>query len=124
MAQNKFNWQLINDSITNEDKEILIDFIRNSNRFTNGPKVKEFEKKWSEWLGIKHTVFVNSGASANYIMASTMKEKKGLGEVITSPIGWVSDVSPLVNLGFTPVFVDVSVDNLSITYANPIPAML
>ena len=112
-----FKWQLINDSITKQDKKALVDFINTDGvRFTNGEKVKEFEKKWSEWLGVKHTVFVNSGASANYIMASIMKEKKGLGEVITPPIGWVSDVSPLVNLGFTPVFVDISVDNLSIAY--------
>ena len=115
--KNKFKWQLINDSITEKDKKDLIDFINTDNvRFTNGEKVKEFERKWSRWLGVKHSVFVNSGASANYIMASIMKEKKGLGEVITPPIGWVSDVSPLVNLGFTPVFVDVAVDNLSIAY--------
>jgi len=115
--KNNFKWQLINDSITKGDKKLLTDFINSDGvRFTNGKKVKEFEDKWSDWLGVKHTVFVNSGASANYIMASIMKEKKGLGEVITPPIGWVSDVAPLVNLGFTPVFVDVSVDNLSITY--------
>jgi len=118
MKQNKFNWQLINDNINSKDKETLIDFIRTSNRFTNGPKVQEFEKKWSEWLGVKYSVFVNSGASANYIMASIMKEKKGLGEVIVSPLGWVSDVAPLVNLGFTPVFVDVSMENMSITLEN------
>ena len=114
-----FKWQLINDSITKEDKKILTDFINQDNvRFTQGKYVKEFEKKWSEWLGVKHTVFVNSGASANYIMTSMMKEKKGLGEVIVSPIGWVSDVAPLVNLGFTPVFVDVDVNNMSITFDN------
>ena len=112
-----FNWQLINDSITKKDKKHLTDFINTDGvRFTNGEKVKEFERKWSEWVGCKHSVYVNSGASANYIMASIMKEKKGVGEVITPPLGWVSDVSPLVNLGFTPVFVDISVDNLSIAY--------
>ena len=47
-----------------------------------------------------------------------MKEKKGVGEVIVSPLGWVSDVAPLVNLGFTPVFVDVSMENMSITLEN------
>ena len=47
-----------------------------------------------------------------------MKEKKGVGEVIVSPLGWVSDVSPLVNLGFTPVFVDVSLNNMSISLEN------
>tara|TARA_R100000030_G_scaffold59251_1_gene44519 strand:- start:1115 stop:2284 length:1170 start_codon:yes stop_codon:yes gene_type:complete len=118
-VKNKFKWQLINDSITDGDKKALTDFINTPNqRFTNGPKVKEFEKAWSEYVGCDFSVFVNSGASANYIMASIMKEEKGVGEVIVSPLGWVSDVSPLVNLGFTPVFVDVSMENMSITLDN------
>ena len=115
----QFNWQLINDSITKEDKKVLTDFINTDGvRFTNGKKVKEFEKKWSEWVGCKHSVYVNSGASANYIMASIMKEIHGTGEVIVPPLGWVSDIAPLVNLGFTPVFVDVDMKNMSITYQN------
>jgi len=115
----QFNWQLINDSITKEDKKALTDFINEDGvRFTNGKKVKEFEKKWSEWVGCKHSVYVNSGASANYIMASIMKEIHGTGEVIVPPLGWVSDIAPLVNLGFTPVFVDVDMKNMSITYEN------
>ena len=117
--KNKFKWQLINDSITDGDKKALTDFINTPNqRFTNGHKVKEFERAWSEYVGCDFSVFVNSGASANYIMASIMKEEKGVGEVIVSPLGWVSDVSPLVNLGFTPVFVDVSMENMSITLDN------
>ena len=111
-----FEWQLINDSITKEDKKALTDFINTDGvRFTQGKQVRKFEEEWSKWVGCKHSVYVNSGASANYIMASMMKEKKGLGEVIVSPLGWVSDVSPLVNLGFTPVFVDVDLKNMSIT---------
>ena len=109
-----FKWQLINDSITKEDKESLIDHINiDGVRFTQGNKVKEFEYEWSEWLGVKHSVFVNSGASANYIMVSIMKELKGVGEVIVPTLGWVSDVSPIVNLGLKPVFVDVSLETFS-----------
>jgi len=119
MPKNKFKWQLINDSITEDDKKKWTDFINTPNqRFTQGEKVKEFEKDWSDWLGVKYSVFVNSGASANYIMTSIMKETHGVGEVIVSPLGWVSDVSPLVNLGFTPVFVDINIENMSITLDN------
>jgi CDP-6-deoxy-D-xylo-4-hexulose-3-dehydrase len=119
MPKNKFKWQLINDSITDGDKKAMVDFINTPNqRFTNGVKVKEFEKAWSEYLGCEYSVFVNSGASANYMMTSIMKETHGLGEVIVSPLGWVSDVAPLVNLGFTPVFVDVDFKNMSITLEN------
>lgn len=114
-----FTWPLMNDNITSDDKQKMIDFISIPNvKFTNGEKVKEFEKAWSEWQGIKHSVFVNSGASANYIMASILKELRGVGEVIVAPLGWVSDVSSLVNLGFTPVFVDVNVENFCITVEN------
>ena len=109
-----FKWQLINDSITKEDKEALINHINiDGVRFTQGSKVKEFEDVWSEWLGVKHSVFVNSGASANYIMVSIMKELKGVGEVIVPTLGWVSDVSAIVNLGLKPVFVDVLLETFS-----------
>ena len=111
-----FNWQLINDSITDGDKKALTDFINEPNqRFTNGPKVKEFEKKWSDWLGVKHSVFVNSGAMGNYLMVALIKETKGLGEVIVPAIGWISDVSSVVNLGMKPVFVDINIDNFAMT---------
>ena len=117
--KSNFKWQLINDSITDSDKKALTDFINTPNqRFTQGEKVREFEEEWSKWEGVKYSTFVNSGASANYIMTSIMKERKGLGEVIVSPLGWISDVAPLVNLGFKPVFVDVSMETMSITLDN------
>jgi hypothetical protein len=40
----EYSWPLINDNITQSDREILADFCLNGERFTNGPKVKEFEK--------------------------------------------------------------------------------
>jgi CDP-6-deoxy-D-xylo-4-hexulose-3-dehydrase len=124
MAQNKFNWQLINDNINMQDKLEMISFISSPDvRFTNGPKVREFESIWSDWLGVKHTTFVNSGASANYIMMSVVKEIKGSGEVIVPPLGWVSDISPVVNLGMTPVFVDVDPETLCIGYDNIVNAV-
>jgi len=117
-----FKWQLINDSITKDDKTALIDHINiDGVRFTQGSKVRQFEKEWSEWLGVKHSVFVNSGASANYIMVSIMKEMKGYGEVIVPTLGWVSDISPVVNLGLKPVFVDVSLETFSTDIEKIVP---
>ena len=117
--KNKFKWPLINDNITEKDKLALIDFLRIPNvRFTQSVKVKEFEEQWSKWLGVKHSVYVNSGASANYIMVSILKELRGPGEVIVPPIGWVSDVAPLVNLGMTPVFADVGLNNMALSAKN------
>jgi CDP-6-deoxy-D-xylo-4-hexulose-3-dehydrase len=113
-----YNWPLINDNITQSDRQILADFCLNGERFTNGAKVKEFEKAWSEWLGVKHSVMVNSGASANFISIAIVKELLGVGEVIVPPIGWVSDISSVVQLGMTPVFVDVDINNFNITAEN------
>ena len=106
MEQNNFSWSLINDNISEEDKKHLAEFILSSNRFTNGPKVKQFEEVWSNWLGVKYSVMVGSGAAANYITTAIVRELKGQGgEVIVPPIGWVSDISSVVNTGFKPVFV-------------------
>jgi CDP-6-deoxy-D-xylo-4-hexulose-3-dehydrase len=113
-----YSWPLINDNITQRDREVLADFCLNGERFTNGAKVKEFEKAWSEWLGAKHSVMVNSGASANFISIAMVKELLGVGEVIVPPIGWVSDISSVVQLGMTPVFVDVDINNFNITAEN------
>ena len=112
-----FEWSLINDNITDEDKKVMSDFILSSNRFTNGPKVKEFEEAWSEWLGVKYSVMVGSGASANYITTAIVRELKGNGgEIIVPTIGWVSDISSVINTGFKPVFVDVDLDTMAIAH--------
>tara|TARA_R110000744_G_scaffold90507_7_gene175688 strand:- start:6277 stop:7443 length:1167 start_codon:yes stop_codon:yes gene_type:complete len=119
MSQSNFSWSLINDNITESDKEILADFILNTNRFTNGPKVKQFEQVWSEWLGVKYSVMVGSGAASNYITTSIVRELKGqTGEIIVPPIGWVSDISSVINTGFLPVFVDVELQSMAIAAQN------
>lgn len=113
-----FKWPLINDNITEQDKKVMSNFILKSNRFTNGPKVKEFEQVWSKWLGVEHSVMVNSGASGNYISIAMVKELVGEGEIIVPPIGWSSDVSSVAQLGMTPVFADVSINNFNMTAEN------
>jgi len=82
-----FKWPLIKNNITEQDKKVMSDFILSSNKFTNGPKVKEFEQIWSEWLGVNHSIMVNSGASGNYISIAMVKELVGEGEVIVPPLG-------------------------------------
>ena len=69
--------------------------------------VRAFEEEWSEWLGVKHSVFVNSGSSANLVTLAALRETAGLGEVIVPPLTWVSDIAAVLQNGFTPVFVDI-----------------
>ena len=110
-----YKWQLMSNNILPKDKKNLIQFIKKTNKFTNGPKVIEFEKKWSKWLGVKYSTFVNSGASANLISINILKElntKKN--EVILPAFTWSSDVVSVINSGFKPIFVDINFENLAL----------
>ncbi len=110
-----FSWPLMSNNITQADKRALIKFIKKSDKFTNGEKVKNFEKKWSKWLGVKYSTFVNSGASANLITLKILKElKKNKSEVIIPAFTWNSDVVSVINSGFKPIFVDINLKNLAL----------
>ena len=71
MKQNKLNWLLMKDTISFMDKFEMIKFILTTKKFTNGEKVKEFEKKWNQWLGSKYSLFVSSGSTANLLLLDT-----------------------------------------------------
>ena len=47
----KFHWQLMTNNILQEDKNALLKFIKTTNKFTSGIKVKEFEKNGQNGLG-------------------------------------------------------------------------
>lgn len=112
------NWKLMYNNITSKDKKVLINFIKSSDRFTNGPRVRQFEKNWSKWLGIKYSTFVNSGASANLLSLNLLKEinKNNLtkNEIIVPAFTWNSDIVSILNAGYKPVFVDISLKNLAL----------
>jgi CDP-4-dehydro-6-deoxyglucose reductase, E1 len=110
-----FYLPLMDDNITREDVNSVIDFLSQDQipKLTNGPKVVEFEKQWSEWAGVKHSLFVNSGASANELTMLALKYIYGGGDIIVPPLTWISDISSVLFAGFRPVFVDINFDNLS-----------
>ena len=102
-------YPLMRNNILREDLDAVIEHLKQDDPIlTNGSNVRAFEKEWSEWLGVKYSVFVNSGASANLLTMAILKIKypEG-GEVIVPPLTWVSDISSVLQNGFTPVFVDI-----------------
>ena len=110
-----YKWPLMSNNILANDKKALVNFINRSNQFTNGPKVKEFEKKWSKWLGVRYSTFVNSGASANLISINILKELNNKKkEIIVPAFTWSSDVVSVLNAGFKPIFVDINFENLAL----------
>lgn len=88
---------------------------------TTGRFAQQFEKDFAEWLGIKYAHLVNSGSSANLIafMVLTAPElgerqiKRG-DEVITVACGFPTTVTPILQYGAVPVFVDVTVPQYNI----------
>lgn len=109
------SWPLMNNNISRADLNKIIDYLKQDDpKLTHGPLVRTFEEQWSEWLGVKHSVMLNSGASANDLTMMALKEIKGTGEVIVPPLTWVSDVSSIIRAGLKPVFVDINPHSLAI----------
>lgn len=105
---NNIHWPLMKNNITRGDLDALIKYLEQEDpKLTHGPIVREFEAAWSEWLGVKHSVMLNSGASANDLTMLAIRELRGIGEVIVPGLTWVSDVASVIHAGHTPVFVDI-----------------
>jgi CDP-6-deoxy-D-xylo-4-hexulose-3-dehydrase len=98
-------YPLMRNNILREDLDAVIEHLKQEDPIlTNGPNVRAFEAEWSQWLGVKYSVFVNSGASANLLSMAILKIRHpNGGEVITPPLTWVSDVASVLQNGFTPV---------------------
>ncbi|MHB1143137.1 MAG: DegT/DnrJ/EryC1/StrS family aminotransferase [Sulfuricaulis sp.] len=100
---------LMRNNILRSDLDAVIEHLRQKDPIlTNGPNIRAFEEEWSRWLGVKYSVFVNSGASANLLtMAILRLRHPDGGEVIVPPLTWISDVASVLQNGFTPVFADI-----------------
>ena len=110
------NIKLVKDTISLENINSLIDWLRTNPQLTKGKLTKEFEKKWSDWLGVKYSVFMNSGSSANLamfyslILSKKLKNKK----IIVPAVSWVTTVSPVIQLGLEPIMCDCDTNNLGL----------
>ncbi len=88
---------------------------------TAGPWAQKFEKEFARWLGLRYCSLTNSGSSANLLAFSALTSPK-LGdrrikrgdEVITVACGFPTTVTPCIQYGAVPVFVDVTVPQYNI----------
>ena len=103
-----------------EEMELLVDSALEF-WLTSGRYVKEFEKGLAEYLGTKFVSVVNSGSSANLLAFMTLtspllKERRIRrgDEIITVAAGFPTTVSPIINYGAVPVFVDVTIPQYNI----------
>ncbi|MGL5624189.1 aminotransferase class I/II-fold pyridoxal phosphate-dependent enzyme, partial [Cetobacterium sp.] len=105
------------------DEKEMVNLIDSSLDFwlTTGPWAKKFEKGLAEYLGTKYCSLVNSGSSAN-LLAFMALTSPSLGdrrinrgdEVITVAAGFPTTVTPIIQYGAIPVFVDVDIPSYNI----------
>ena len=103
--------------------EEMVNLVDSSLDFwlTQGPWTHKFERRLAEWLGVKYCAVTNSGSSANLLAFYTLTShklgdrriKKG-DEVITVAAGFPTTVTPIIQYGAIPVFVDVALPGFDI----------
>ena len=107
---------LVKDTIDNKDIDQLIDWLKTYPKLTKGPRTLELEDKWSDWLGVKYSVFCNSGSSANLLMLSALKESGYMenNKVVVPSVAWSTDLAPVIQLGMKPILCDSNMEDLSV----------
>jgi len=116
-----YKWPLMKNSISLWDRIQLAKFVLTSDKFTQGKNVERFEKEWSNWLGCRYSLFVTSGSTANFLLVSAIVEKYGLqkgDKVLVPSCTWVTNINPIIQLGLTPIFCDVNLENYSFDLDN------
>ena len=114
-----YKFPLSYDSWNHEEQEAIYEVVKDG-FFTMGKKVKKFEEEFSNYVGSKYSVMVNSGSSANLLMVasffytkdSKIKLKRG-DEVIVPAVSWSTSYYPLYQYGLKIKFVDIDLDTLN-----------
>tara|TARA_R100001082_G_C4349766_1_gene154028 strand:- start:260 stop:1417 length:1158 start_codon:yes stop_codon:yes gene_type:complete len=100
-------YPLAKETINDEDIDALCNWLKSYPRLTKGELTWQVEEDWAKYIGTKHSVFNNSGSSANLLMvaaamyAGRIPNKK----IVVPSVGWVTTISPAIQLGLQPIMV-------------------
>ena len=107
--------KLTENTIDDEDVSSLIGWLKTKPRLTKGDLTDEFERQWSKWLGVKHSIYVNSGSSANLATFTALKYLGRINNNVVAPaVSWATTVAPLMQLGFNVTLCDCDKDTLGL----------
>ena len=113
----KINYPLLENAFSRKDIELAVRVIK-SKQLTMSKITKNFEKKFSNYLGCKYAVMVNSGSSANllslFVAKFSYKFKKGDEVIIPQFVG--QHHYGLIQVGLKPVFVDVNLKDFNASF--------
>lgn len=97
-----------------DDNDLLaVNEVLKSDFLTTGPKVKEFEEKIAEYVGVKYAVAFSNGTAALHGACYAAGIGEG-DEVITTPITFAASANCVLYMNGTPVFADINSDNFNI----------
>lgn len=108
--------KLVKDTIDTTDIKKLTEWLGTNPILTKGALTREFERVWSKWLGVKNSIYVNSGSSANLAalyalsISGRLKNKK----IIVPAVSWATTISPAIQLGYEPIMCEADRDNLGL----------
>jgi len=103
------------------EKEILaVTEVLQSGWLAHGPKGKEFEQVFSDFIGVKHSISMNSCTSALELAVQTLPKK---GEIILPSFTWVASANSIITSGFKPVFVDIDYETNNINPSKIVEAI-
>ena len=108
---------LVKDTIDKRDIDSLIEWLKTYPRLTKGELTIKFEKMWSKFLGVKHSIFCNSGSSANLLMVYSLIESGKLkmdDKIIIPSLSWSTSLAPAMQFGLKPILCDCNKEDLSI----------
>lgn len=109
-------YPLAKETINEEDVDALCEWLKTYPRLTKGPLTPEVEKSWAHFIGTKYALFNNSGSSANLLMvaAALYAGKIPNKKIVVPSVGWVTTISPAIQLGLAPIMVEADKDTYGI----------
>jgi len=107
------------DTISDEDLDQFIEWVRQYPRLTMAEETRRFEEAWAKWQGSKYAVACNSGSSANLLMYAALDTtgKAGNRKVVVPATGWVTTIAPAIQLGFQPIMCESDKDTFGLDVA-------
>jgi CDP-6-deoxy-D-xylo-4-hexulose-3-dehydrase len=109
-------FHLAEDTIDKTDIGELIGWLKTNPRLTKDKVTIQFEKKWNSFLGIKYSIFCNSGSSANLLMfySLLLSGRPKNRKVVVPSVGWVTSIAPAIQFGFEPVMCESDKDTFGL----------
>lgn len=115
--KDEIKYSLASNTWGDEEKKAILNVL-NGNYFTMGHYVSTFEDQFSKFLGVKHSIMVNSGSSANLLSMYALKfssEYKKEGVVLAPAVSWSTTFSPIFFSGYKIRFLDIDLDTLNLS---------